>query len=192
MGCAVTQTTAGKDIAEIMAAVNWKSAKIARRYVGGARATRDATGTTPGAAEARYGAAKALAASVDPAVWALFPPRTAPPAGSRNHRRSPPLYLRFLHRETFLEERNFECTALGRLAAFIYECWGCSDHKGCDLKHQSGRRNTYRQERRASLGRVPPTDGGLVPCQTYKDLVACEDNTARIDLDRRQPGKGFL
>ena len=30
----------------------------------------------------------------------------------------------------------------------------------------------------ASLGRVPPTDGGLVPSQTYKDLVACADNTA--------------
>ncbi|CAN0037619.1 unnamed protein product, partial [Ascophyllum nodosum] len=40
VGCAVTQTIAGKDIAEIMAAVNWKSEKIARRYVGGARATR--------------------------------------------------------------------------------------------------------------------------------------------------------
>ena len=30
----------------------------------------------------------------------------------------------------------------------------------------------------ASLGRVPPTDGGLVLSQTYKDLVACADNTA--------------
>ena len=81
VGCAVTQTIAGKDIAEIMAAVNWKSEKIARRYVGGARATRDPTGTTPGAAEARYGAANALAASVDPAAWALFPPKAAPPRG---------------------------------------------------------------------------------------------------------------
>ena len=81
VGCAVTQTIAGKDIAEIMAAVNWKSEKIARRYVGGAKATRDPTGTTLGATEARYGAANALAASVDPAVWALFPPRTAPPRG---------------------------------------------------------------------------------------------------------------
>ena len=81
VGCAVTQTIAGKDITEIMAVVNWKSEKIARRYVGGARATRDPTGTTPGAAEARYGAANALAASVDPAAWALFPPRAAPPRG---------------------------------------------------------------------------------------------------------------
>jgi hypothetical protein len=75
VGCAVTQTIAGKDIAEIMAAVNWKSEKTARRYVGGARATNDPPGTTPGAAEARYSAANALAASVNPAVWALFPPR---------------------------------------------------------------------------------------------------------------------
>ena len=29
-----------------------------------------------------------------------------------------------------------------------------------------------------SLGRIPPTDGGLVPSQTYKDLVAYADNTA--------------
>ena len=29
-----------------------------------------------------------------------------------------------------------------------------------------------------SLGRVPPTDGGLVPSQTYKDLVKCADDTA--------------
>ena len=81
VGCAVTQTIVGKYIAEIMAAVNWKSEKVARRYVGGARATRDSTGTTPGAAEARYGAANALAASVDPAAWALFSPRAAPPRG---------------------------------------------------------------------------------------------------------------
>ena len=81
VGCAVTQTIVGKVIAEIMAAVNWKAEKIARRYVGGTRATRDPTGTTPGAAEARYGAANALAASVDPAAWALFPPKAAPPRG---------------------------------------------------------------------------------------------------------------
>ena len=81
VGCAVTQTIAGKDIAEIMAAVNWKSEKIARRYVGGVRASRDPTGTTPGAAEARYGAANALVASVDLAAWALFLPRAAPPRG---------------------------------------------------------------------------------------------------------------
>ena len=52
-----------------------------------------------------------------------FPQGQHPPAGSRDHRRSPPLHLRFLHRETFLE-RNFDCTALDRLAAFICECWG--------------------------------------------------------------------
>ncbi|CAM9724695.1 unnamed protein product, partial [Ascophyllum nodosum] len=32
VGCAVSQTIAGKDIAEIMTAVNWKSEKVARRY----------------------------------------------------------------------------------------------------------------------------------------------------------------
>ena len=79
--CAVSQTIAGKNIAEIIAAANWNSEKIARRYVGGATHTRDHTGTTPGAAEARYVAAKALAASLDPAVWALFPPRGARPRG---------------------------------------------------------------------------------------------------------------
>ena len=66
---------------------------------------------------------------------------------------------------------------------------GGSDHKGCDLKHQSGRRDTYRQERRASLGRVPPTDGGLIPSQTYKDLVACEDNTAVLTSTGDNPGR---
>ena len=66
MGCAVSQTILGKDIVEIMAAVNWKSEKIARRYVGGATITRDPTGMTPGAAEARYVAANALAVSLDP------------------------------------------------------------------------------------------------------------------------------
>ena len=30
----------------------------------------------------------------------------------------------------------------------------------------------------ANLGRVPPTDGGLVPSQTNKDLVDCADDTA--------------
>ena len=42
---------------------------------------RGRRGTTPGAAEAHYGAANALAASVDPAAWALVPPRAAPPGG---------------------------------------------------------------------------------------------------------------
>ena len=32
----------------------------------------------------------------------------------------------------------------------------------------------------ASLGRVPPTDGGLVPSQTYKDLVECADDTTVV------------
>ena len=68
MGCAVSQTIAGKDIAEIMAAVNWKSEKNTRQYVGGATNTRDLMGTTPGAAEARYVAADALAVFLDPAV----------------------------------------------------------------------------------------------------------------------------
>ena len=79
VGCAVSQTIAGKNIAEIMAAVNWKSEKVARRYVGGTTNTRDPTGTTPGAAEAPYVTANDLAASLDPAVWALFPPPPAPP-----------------------------------------------------------------------------------------------------------------
>ena len=81
VGCTVTQTIAGKDIAEIMAADSRKSEIIARRYVGGVTTTRYPTGTTPGAAKARYGAANALVASVDSAVWALFPPRSAPPRG---------------------------------------------------------------------------------------------------------------
>ena len=29
-----------------------------------------------------------------------------------------------------------------------------------------------------SLGRVAPTDEGLIPSQTYKNLVACADNAA--------------
>ena len=81
VGCAVTQTIAGKDIAENIAAVNWKSEKFACRCMGGAATTRYPTGNSPGAAEAYYVAANALAASVDPAMWALFPPRSAPPRG---------------------------------------------------------------------------------------------------------------
>ena len=68
VGCGVSQAVASKDIAEIMTAVNYKSKKISRRYVEGATKTRDPTGTTPGAAEARYVAVNALAASWDPAV----------------------------------------------------------------------------------------------------------------------------
>ena len=68
VGCAVSQTIGVKDILEIMAAVNWKSEKIARRYGGGVTNTRDSTGTTPGVAETRYVAANALTTSLDPAV----------------------------------------------------------------------------------------------------------------------------
>ena len=81
VGCTVAQTIAGKDIVEIVAAVSRKSEIIARRYVGGVTTTRYPNGTTPGAAEARYGAANALVTSVDSAVWALFPPQSAPPRG---------------------------------------------------------------------------------------------------------------
>ena len=76
--CAAAQTIAGKDITEIMVAVNWKSEKIAHRCVEGATNSRDPTGTIPGAAEARYVAANALAASLDPAVWSRFPLRAVP------------------------------------------------------------------------------------------------------------------
>ena len=79
---AVTQIVAGKGIADIMASVNWKSKTIALRYVGGAKTTHYPTRAIPGAAEVRYEAANALAASVDPAVWPLFPSRSAsPPQG---------------------------------------------------------------------------------------------------------------
>ena len=82
VGCTVTQTIAGKDIVGIIAAVSRKSESIARRYVGGVTTTRYPTGTTPGAKEARYGAANALLmASVDSVVWALFLSRSAPPRG---------------------------------------------------------------------------------------------------------------
>ena len=82
VGCAVTHTiVAGKNIAEIMATVNRNSETIARRYVGGATTTRDLYETTSGASDARYVAAYARAAAMDPAVWALVPPRSAPPRG---------------------------------------------------------------------------------------------------------------
>ena len=167
-----------------MAAVNWKSEKIARRYVGGATNTQDPTGTTPGTAEARYVAANALAASMDPAMWTLFPPRSAPPpAGSLNHRWHAPLLLRCLRTKIF-HARNFDLTVLDRLSADIV---GGSDHTECNPEHPSGRRNTYRQEERASVRRVLPTDGGLVPSQTYEYLGACADNTAVLSLNRANP-----
>ena len=36
----------------------------------------------------------------------------------------------------------------------------------------------YLHRGKGEYGRVPPTDGGLVPSQTSKDLVAYVDNTA--------------
>ena len=81
VGRAVAQTIAGKNIAEIVAPVNWKPETIARRYVGGTKTTRDPTGTVPGAVKARYVASNALPSSVNPAVWALFHLRSAPPRG---------------------------------------------------------------------------------------------------------------
>ena len=151
--CAVSQTIAGKDIAEIMAAVNWKSGKVASRYVKGATNTRDPTGTTPGAAEARYVTANDLAASLDPAAWALPPP---PRRGLAFRRRREPL-LRCLHKEISRArkgdrtERKFNRTALSRLSADINE-YGSRDYIECDLEHPSGRRATYRQEGRTSMG----------------------------------------
>ena len=68
VGCAVTHTIAGNNIGEIMATVNRNSKTIARRYVGGATTTRDPHEATSGASEARYVAANARAATVDPAV----------------------------------------------------------------------------------------------------------------------------
>ena len=84
LGCvAPSHRLSQVDIADIMAAVNWKSEKIAGRYVGGATNTRDHTGPTPGATEARSVAANALTTSLHPTVSVgTFPPaRRAPPWG---------------------------------------------------------------------------------------------------------------
>ena len=79
--CAVSQTIAGNNIAEITTAVNKKLENTARRYVGSATSTRDPTGVTPGAAEARYVAANALAAFVLLQCGPSFPRAPRPPRG---------------------------------------------------------------------------------------------------------------
>ena len=56
-----------------------------------------------------------------------------------------------------------------------------SNDKGCDNQHPSGCRNTYIKIS-TSLGSVPAADGGLVPSQTYNDLVAGADNTAVLTV----------
>ena len=61
--------------------VNWKSEKVASRYVGGAKTTRNPTGTSPDTAKAHNGAANTLDGYLDPAVGVLFPPRSTPPPG---------------------------------------------------------------------------------------------------------------
>ena len=66
---------------EIMATINWKSGQITRWYVGGVNTTCVPTGTTPGTAEARYVTTNALAASVDFAMWTLFPHAPRPLQG---------------------------------------------------------------------------------------------------------------
>ena len=74
--CAVTQVIAGKDI---MASVNWKSGKSCTQVRGRLEDYAGPPGTTSGAAESRFEADKALAATVDPAMLALFPLRPASP-----------------------------------------------------------------------------------------------------------------
>ena len=49
VSCAVAQTIAGKEVADIMGLVTWKSEKIASRYVGGLNTTRDPLQTIHGA-----------------------------------------------------------------------------------------------------------------------------------------------
>ena len=75
-----------------------------------------------------------------------------------------------------LHAHNCDVTALGRLSA-MYSSVGVRSQRMCPPA--SIRSAEYiGTEGSASLGRVPPTDGGLVPSQTYKDLAACADNTA--------------
>ena len=73
------------------------------------------------------------------------------------------------------DARNGDVIALGPRSSDLLRVWG-SDHKGCDHQHTSGLRNVC-VGRECELGRVPSTDEGLVPSQTYKDLVECADDT---------------
>ena len=99
VGFAATQTIAGKDIAEIIAAVSWKSENIARPYV--LWEVRRLRGTPSGLhpAPRRH-------VMVRPThwrrpwtlqCWPYFPREQQPCAESYNHRWIAPFQLRFLH-----------------------------------------------------------------------------------------------
>ena len=42
---------------------------------------------------------------------------------------------------------------------------------------------------KGECGEGTADDGGLIPSQTYKDLVACEDNTAVLTSTGDNPGR---
>ena len=125
VGCAVTQTIAGKDR---ISRKLWRLLTGSRKRLhAGTWEARGRRGTPPGPhpGPRRHDTVRST-------HWRhpwtrqrgpYSPQGQHPPAGSRIHRRGPPFQRRVLPREIFLE-RNFDCTTLGRLAAFVCECWG--------------------------------------------------------------------
>ena len=89
-----------------------------------------------------------------------------------------------------LHAHNGDVTALGRLSAMYSSVGERSQRMWPPASIRSA--GYIRTEGSASLGRIPPTDGGLVPsqtykAQTYKDLAACADNTAVLTEIRSDP-----
>ena len=80
VGSAATHIIAGKNCGDYDVRER-ESQGVERRYVRDAKTTRDHTGTTPGAEEARFVVAYARVASADLAVWAIGLTRPAYPRG---------------------------------------------------------------------------------------------------------------
>ena len=172
VGRAVIHTIAGKNCGDY-GVRKLEVEDIERRYVRDMKTKRDHTGTTPGAEEARFVAAYARVASADLAMWTIGLTRPPYPRGLPTTDRM----CRFTPQSPRLYARHGDFKALGRRSADILECWGAITRGGATRFHPVVGIHTYRGKR-ASLERVPLTDGGLVPSQTFKDLVACEENTA--------------
>ena len=133
--------------------------------------SRDHTGIIPGAEEARGVAVYARVASADRAGRAIGVTRPA-------YTRGLPITA-CMHRSTSAVStsiRAFDVTALGPLSADVFECGVAITRDVITSIHPVVGIHACRKK--CSLGRVPPTDGGLVPSQTYKDLVECADDTA--------------
>ena len=113
-------------------------------------------------------------ASANLTGWAICLIRPAPP--TRGVSRALTICAVSPPQSLCLNARHGDCKALGRRSADTPSVGGRSQGMSPPASIRSS--EYVQRGESASLGRVPPMDGGLVPSQTYKDLVACADNTA--------------